>query len=228
MLSVERDTDSEVLYEPWRDFSRHRGSRLSRSIPARRSAGTAIARAWCTGGHDGDPYMQATLSVSAGDERHHVRSTKRSLRRPGRRVYEAIYVKVLALEELWRPRRRYDARCTDTVRPVASCQRYERVSAQTSALRAENCMVMCVGDIRRVLAGSDPPPVGVRESAANGCRTDEGEIMMRTIASPPRRHSCGHKHYVPRRLDPRRKRTGASHVGTNPATLASRPSSAHG
>jgi len=146
MLSVERDTDSEVLYGRLGAISpRHRGSRLSRSIPLLaealgRTIGAGMVYGLATMAH---PYMQATFERVGWRLSGIMSGFDKEIIAPGqvRRVYEAIYVKVLALEELWRPRTQD---MTPAVRTLFDLlhpgQRYERVSAQTSALRAENCI----------------------------------------------------------------------------------------
>ena len=150
MLSVERDTDSEVLYGRLGAISpRHRGSRLSRSIPLLaealgRTMGAGMVYGLATMAH---PYMQATFERVGWRLSGIMSGFDKEIIAPGqvRRVYEAIYVKVLALEEVWRPRTQD---MTPAVRALFDLlhpgQRYERVSAQTSVRRAENCAVdMC-------------------------------------------------------------------------------------
>jgi len=109
MLSVERDLDSEVLYGRLGAISAsHRGSRLSRNIPLlaealARTIGAGMVYGLATMAH---PYMQATFERLGWQLSGIMSAFDKEMIAPGhvRRVYEAIYVKVLAIDELWRPR----------------------------------------------------------------------------------------------------------------------------
>jgi len=109
VFSVERDADSAVLYGRIGAISpKHRGSRLSRNIllleeALGRAMGMGMVYGLATLNH---PLMQATfermgwqlIGITPGFDKEVVA--------PGvvKRVYEAIYAKVLVSEELLRPR----------------------------------------------------------------------------------------------------------------------------
>jgi hypothetical protein len=109
MLSVERDLDSEVLYGRLGAISAsHRGARLSRSFPLlaetlARTIGAGMVYGLATMAH---PYMQATFERLGWQLSGIMSAFDKEMITPGyvRRVYEAIYVKVLAIDELRRPR----------------------------------------------------------------------------------------------------------------------------
>jgi hypothetical protein len=111
MLSVERDADSEVLYGRLGAISaEHRGSRLSRNIPLLmealgRTMGAGMVYGLATLTH---PYMQATFERVGWHLSGIMSAFDKEEVAPGnvRRVYEAVYSKVLAPEELLRPRAR--------------------------------------------------------------------------------------------------------------------------
>jgi hypothetical protein len=109
VFSVERDADSEVLYGRIGAISpKHRGSRLSRNILLLEEAlGRAMGMGMVYGlGTLRHPHMQATfermgwqlIGITPGFDREVVA--------PGvvKRVYEALYAKVLVPEKLLRPR----------------------------------------------------------------------------------------------------------------------------
>jgi len=109
MFSVERDADSEILYGRLGAISpRHRGSHLSRNILLLEEAlGRAMGAGMVYGlGTLKYPHMQATfermgwklIGITPGFDREAIA--------PGvvKRVYEAVYAKVLVPEELLRPR----------------------------------------------------------------------------------------------------------------------------
>src|SRR5262245_51916900 len=109
VFSVERDADSQVLYGRIGAIApEHRGSRLSRNIllleeALGRAMGMGMVYGLATLKH---PHMQATfermgwklIGITPGFDQEVVE--------PGvvKRVYEALYAKVLAPEELLRPR----------------------------------------------------------------------------------------------------------------------------
>jgi hypothetical protein len=109
VFSVERDADSEVLYGRIGALSpKHRGSRLSRNfLLLEETLGRAMGMGMVYGlGTLRHPHMQATfermgwqlIGITPGFDREVVA--------PGvvKRVYEALYVKVLIPEKLLRPR----------------------------------------------------------------------------------------------------------------------------
>lgn len=109
VFSVERDVDSQVLYGRIGAIDpRHRGSRLSRNILSLEEAlGKAMGAGMVYGlGTLKYPHMQATfermgwklIGITPGFDREVVE--------PGivKRVYEAVYAKVLVPDELLRPR----------------------------------------------------------------------------------------------------------------------------
>ena len=109
MFSVERDPDSEVLYGRICAIShRHRGSHLSRSVPLLEEA---LGRAMGMGMVYGlatlkYPHMQATFERMGWQLIGITPGFDREVIAPGvvKRVYEAIYAKVLVPSELLRPR----------------------------------------------------------------------------------------------------------------------------
>jgi hypothetical protein len=109
VFSVERDADSEVLYGRIGAISpKHRGSRLSRNILLLEEAlGRAMAMGMVYGlGTLRYPHMQATFERMGWELIGITPGFDREVVAPGvvKRVYEAVYAKVLVPEELLRPR----------------------------------------------------------------------------------------------------------------------------
>ncbi|MDM0077061.1 hypothetical protein QTH90_21810 [Variovorax sp. J2P1-59] len=112
MFSGERDPDSEVLYGRIGAISpRHRGAHLSRSVPLLeealgRATGMGMAYGLATMHY---PHMQATFERMGWRLVGITPGFDRELVAPGvvKRVYEAVYAKVLVAEEgLLRPQAR--------------------------------------------------------------------------------------------------------------------------
>jgi hypothetical protein len=109
VFSVERDVDSEVLYGRIGAISpKHRGSRLSRNIVLLEEAlGRAMGMGMVYGlGTLRHPHMQATFERMGWQLVGITPGFDQEVVAPGvvKRVYEAVYAKVLVPEELLRPR----------------------------------------------------------------------------------------------------------------------------
>jgi len=109
VFSVERDADSEVLYGRIGAISpKHRGSRLSRNFLLLEEAlGRAMGMGMVYGlGTLRHPHMQATFERMGWQLIGITPGFDRELVAPGvvKRVYEALYAKVLIPEKLLRPR----------------------------------------------------------------------------------------------------------------------------
>ena len=110
VFSVERDADSEVPYGRLGVISpKHRGARLSRNILLLEEALGAgqWPWAWFTAlGTLRHPHMQATFERMGWELIGITPGFDREVVAPGvvKRVYEAVYAKVLVPEELLRPR----------------------------------------------------------------------------------------------------------------------------
>ena len=109
MFSVERDPDSEVLYGRICAISpKHRGSHLSRNVllleeALGRAMGMGMVYGLATLKY---PHMQATFERMGWQLIGITPGFDREMIAPGvvKRVYEAVYAKVLVPEELLRPR----------------------------------------------------------------------------------------------------------------------------
>ena len=109
VFSVERDVDSEVLYGRIGAISpKHRGSRLSRNIVLLEEAlGRAMGMGMVYGlGTLRHPHMQATFERMGWQLVGITPGFDQEVVEPGvvKRVYEAVYARVLVPEELLRPR----------------------------------------------------------------------------------------------------------------------------